>query len=97
VIRDRLVARKDDSPKSRAFALWGIAGQGKTQTALHFTQANLKSFSYIFWVTADCEERILQGYHDCAVAAGLRQPSADITASAVAFTKFLSASGKSAK
>lgn len=38
-------------------ALHGIAGVGKTQTALRFLYSNLTEFDAIFWVSADPEQK----------------------------------------
>ncbi|KAL8833577.1 MAG: hypothetical protein Q9170_004192 [Blastenia crenularia] len=88
-IKARLVTSQTSSKVARAFALWGVPGQGKTQTALRFAFDSKDHFPYIFWVTADREEKLLQGLHDCAVAVGLREPATDVTAGAKIFVDFL--------
>ncbi|KAF2685916.1 TPR-like protein, partial [Lentithecium fluviatile CBS 122367] len=89
VMKERLIDSRTVGDGILAFALWGPPGQGKTQTALRFAHEYRHDFPYIFWVTADREEKLLQGFQDCAVAAGQRSAASDVRAAAEAFKTFL--------
>jgi len=55
-----------DAPRMRSFALHGMPGVGKTQTALQFTHQHQSNFDAIFWVSCSSPEKISQGYVDIA-------------------------------
>jgi len=93
-IKTRLIDSRPKTTVTPAFALWGPPGQGKTQTALRFALEYRLSFSYIFWVGADSEVKLLQELQDCAVAAKLRQTDGDVTAGAKTLKDFLASTGK---
>lgn len=70
-IYEALIPSSMAATSLRSFALHGMPGVGKTQTALHFVYNNMKSFEAIFWVPADTEQKILQSYVDMAKLLGL--------------------------
>lgn len=56
----------------KAFAIVGVAGQGKTQTALQFALRHKHLYDAILWAHADESHKILQDFADFAVALGLQ-------------------------
>lgn len=55
----------------RSFALSGMAGVGKSQTALEFVHKNLDRFKAVLWVSADGRQKLAQGFVEIAQALGL--------------------------
>jgi hypothetical protein len=68
---EELVPSPSALTRLRSFALHGMPGVGKTQTALQFVYNNMKTFTTIFWISASSEEKILQGYVEIAKLLGL--------------------------
>lgn len=56
----------DEVKRLRSFALYGMAGVGKTQTALEFTHRCRASFQAIFWISADTQRKLAQGFVEIA-------------------------------
>ncbi|EER38585.1 pfs domain-containing protein [Histoplasma capsulatum H143] len=50
----------------QSFALYGLAGIGKSQIATEFVYRSMKMFSAIFWVSASSTEKLFQGFTDIA-------------------------------
>lgn len=55
----------------RSFALHGMAGVGKTQTALQFVHQNQSKFDVILWVSGSDIEKLSQSFVDIARLLGL--------------------------
>ena len=55
----------------RSFALSGMAGVGKSQTALEFVHKNLDRFKAVLWVSADGRQKLAQGFVEIARALGI--------------------------
>ncbi|KAF2489451.1 hypothetical protein BU16DRAFT_598496 [Lophium mytilinum] len=56
-----------------SFALYGMPGVGKTQTALQFVYSNKDKFPVIFWISASSKDKIILGYDEIARALGLNK------------------------
>ncbi|PGH01896.1 hypothetical protein GX51_04949 [Blastomyces parvus] len=50
----------------QSFALYGLAGIGKSQIATEFVYRSMKIFRAIFWVSASSTEKLFQGFIDIA-------------------------------
>ena len=59
----------------RCFALSGMTGVGKSQTALEFVHKNLDRFKAVLWVSADGRQKLAQGFVEIARALGLLKSS----------------------
>lgn len=73
-ISSALLPTQVDEPKqtrTKAFAIIGTAGQGKTQTALQFAVRNQASYQAILWTRADKDHKVLQDFAEFAVAIGV--------------------------
>lgn len=57
--------------RTKAFAIIGTAGQGKTQTALQFAVRNKEFFQVILWARADKDHKILQDFAGFAITLGI--------------------------
>ncbi|KAH6635890.1 hypothetical protein F5144DRAFT_546060 [Chaetomium tenue] len=53
---------KPDSFKQQSCVLHGMAGVGKTQTALEFCYAQKSTFSYIIWLPSETQAVLAEGY-----------------------------------
>jgi DNA polymerase III delta prime subunit len=70
---EELAPRSAISTRLRTFALHGMPGVGKTQTALNFVYDNLSYFKAVFWVSASTEQKILQGFVGIATLLNLSE------------------------
>jgi hypothetical protein len=52
-------------------ALYGMGGIGKTQIALKFVYDHQVSYNAIFWICADSETKLTEGYSEIAMLLGL--------------------------
>ena len=52
-------------------ALYGMAGVGKTQTALEYVYSNETSYKRIYWISAKDQASLLSGYQRIAEEAGI--------------------------
>ncbi len=66
-----LLDMPQEARRMRSFALHGMPGVGKTQTALQFVHQHLSAFEAIFWVSASSTEKLSQEYVDIARALDL--------------------------
>jgi hypothetical protein len=55
----------------KLFAMVGLAGMGKTQTALRFMFQHKGEFQGIFWASADSRTKLTECFVDFAVELGL--------------------------
>lgn len=55
----------------------GPGGIGKSQLALQFTYNHLDDFTAIFWISAETNTKLAQGYEEIAVEMGLIQDPGD--------------------
>lgn len=60
----------------RIFGLHGLPGIGKTHVAIEFAYRYQEEFSYIFWIAADSEEKLEQGFVNIARSVGLTSRTA---------------------
>jgi hypothetical protein len=78
---------EDDGESLRrlqSFALCGLGGLGKTQTAVEYVHTRKLSFTAVFWLVADDKEILAQNFASIAQQLGLEDPedgSGDLTAS----------------
>lgn len=70
-MKQELAPRTMVSTGLRSFALHGMPGVGKTQTALSFVYDNLTYFSAVFWISASTEQKTVQGFVEIARLLGL--------------------------
>jgi KaiC/GvpD/RAD55 family RecA-like ATPase len=56
---------------TRTFAITGLGGMGKTQTALQFMFENLQAFQAVLWVPADTRAKLIERLVDFGVELGL--------------------------
>jgi hypothetical protein len=66
--------RKQDNERTssvRIFVIHGLPGIGKTHLAVEFGYRQKDIFSYVFWVSADSEEKLDQGLVNIARSLGL--------------------------
>jgi hypothetical protein len=69
---------RSSSTAPAAFAIIGVAGQGKTQTAVRFASQHANVFDYIMWVHADSEHKLIQDFQEWALEVGLvTEPSSN--------------------
>lgn len=61
----------------RSYALYGIGGVGKTQTALKYGYDHLSDFDAVLWVHADTDVKLSTSFVKIAVALGIRSPDSD--------------------
>jgi len=59
-----------------AFCIHGLPGIGKSHTAIEFAYRHEKSFSHVFWISADDKEKLEQGYMAIARDLGLGSANA---------------------
>ncbi|KAL8692415.1 MAG: hypothetical protein Q9218_002566 [Villophora microphyllina] len=57
------------------FSLCGLGGVGKTEVALEFAYRYKHNYDAIFWIQADSQEKLNQGYRDALVDLKLQKPS----------------------
>jgi hypothetical protein len=79
----------------RLFTMVGLAGMGKTQTALHFMFKHKGEFQGIFWASADSRTKLTECFVDFAVELGLvENHTADQQAAVDAVKSWLDIVGK---
>ncbi|KAK1241228.1 hypothetical protein MKX08_001202 [Trichoderma sp. CBMAI-0020] len=66
MISEHLLPSMQDTPRLRSFALYGLAGIGKSQIATEFVYRSMRSFKAVFWVSASSEEKLFQGFTEIA-------------------------------
>ena len=62
MMAEDLLPEHDGTSRLRSFALYGLPGSGKTDMSLEFAHRNADSFEAIFWVTADTNQKLKQGF-----------------------------------
>lgn len=67
----REVKDSTDASSLSIFVVHGLPGIGKTHLAVEFGYRQKKSFSHVFWVSADNEEKLDQGLVGMARSLGL--------------------------
>lgn len=65
-IATALTPESTEPKRLQSFALYGMPGVGKTQTALRYVYQHLENYRIILWIAADTEDKILQGFADAA-------------------------------
>ncbi|RVD81168.1 uncharacterized protein DFL_009043 [Arthrobotrys flagrans] len=78
----------------KAFALYGMPGVGKTQTALRYVYSNTDYYKIILWISADETNKILQDFSSAATLLGLDVNSNDLMENFRAVNNFLIAFDK---
>ncbi len=68
----RLLSAQPNSGTYRAVILSGLAGIGKTQTALEYAYRHALDYTAIFWISAETEEGLLSSF--AAIARTLKLP-----------------------
>jgi tetratricopeptide (TPR) repeat protein len=68
-------------------ALSGLAGIGKTQTAVEYAHRHLNEYDYAFWMTAHSREALISGYATTADLLGMSLAEAQDQASVVRAVK----------
>lgn len=68
-------ATSTDKPRLRTFALCGLGGVGKTQTAAEFVFSHQQTYDAIFWVQADDAEKLAVGFSQIATELGIIDPA----------------------
>ncbi|MES0488970.1 MAG: tetratricopeptide repeat protein [Leptospirales bacterium] len=66
-----LAAIQTQLVQTQKAAIYGIGGVGKTQTAVQYGYNHLDDYNHIFWVRAQNENDILDGYGQIATILGL--------------------------
>ncbi|THX17816.1 purine and uridine phosphorylase [Aureobasidium pullulans] len=72
-MKDHLIRRGSDGRS--IFVLYGMGGCGKSETAIKFVEQNRDSFWGIFWVNADKQDTIKQGFANIAKACNISNTS----------------------
>ncbi|KLJ06111.1 hypothetical protein EMPG_10448 [Blastomyces silverae] len=65
-ISKELFPAMEATRRQKSFALYGLAGIGKSQIATEFVYRSMKMFRAIFWVSASSTEKLFQGFSDIA-------------------------------
>jgi hypothetical protein len=73
----------DGDPRSRAFALYGMGGVGKTKIALQYVNSSRSKFDAILWISADNSIKLTQSFLEVSRRLGL-SPEDDNAQDAVA-------------
>lgn len=91
----RVLAPSSEDPKAqRSFALCGLGGVGKTQTALNYVFEHMEDFQVVLWAHADTEGKLLEDFGGFAVELGLtKQGDSDHTGRDL-LKKWLETAGK---
>lgn len=70
----RALAPTDEASKGqRSFALCGLGGVGKTQTALGYVFEHMEDFQVVLWAHADSRGKLLEDFGGFAVELGLTE------------------------
>lgn len=77
--------RDSDLETLRSFAICGIGGIGKTQTALEYAYTRKLKFDAIFWITADTKTSIAGCFSTIALSLGIAN-EAEVVDLAVSFS-----------
>jgi len=78
-IKKALDPRPTEEARQATFALIGLGGVGKTQTALAYTFGSWDLFQAILWAQADTPNKLSQSFADFAYAMGLVDNPTDQT------------------
>ena len=71
-LKPRLMASQGTtSPGLRSFALCGVGGVGKTQTAVEYAYAHRTEYDAIFFLNASDHGKLAQGFTDISIQLGL--------------------------
>lgn len=75
-----LAPRSEELKVQRSFALCGLGGVGKTQTALNYVFEHMEDFQVVLWAHADTRRKLLEDFGGFAVELGLtKQGDSDHT------------------
>lgn len=74
-MKDHLIRRGSDGRS--IFVLCGMGGCGKSETAIKFVEKSRDSFWGIFWVNADTQDTIKQGFANIASACNISNTSVE--------------------
>jgi hypothetical protein len=72
-LRSELVHPTSREQRFGSFALCGLPGVGKTQTALKFVYDNESEFPLLFWVSASSKDKLILGFDGIARSLGLNK------------------------
>lgn len=84
--KDELEAMEEQLKEHGRAAIFGLGGVGKTQTALEYAYCHLGDYNHIFWVRAENETDILDGYGKIAKMLDLpvaKEPNIELRAKIV--------------
>lgn len=76
-LHQSLVQGKETQTPSRAFAIFGTAGMGKTQTALEFAYQHKDNFPSILWASSETRYKLLQSLSGYSHLLGLIDKPSD--------------------
>lgn len=66
-----LTSRSEDPKSQQSFALCGLGGVGKTQTALNYVFEHMEDFQVVLWAHADTRGKLLEDFGGFAMELGL--------------------------
>ena len=69
--KDEVVEDDDNTRTMKTCVIRGVAGMGKTETALEYTYRYRKSYSHIFWIHAESDTALLESFFDIVRELGL--------------------------
>lgn len=70
-LQQRLAPRSNGTQGQQRYALCGLGGVGKTQTALNYVFEYIDSFQAVLWAHADTRAKLLESYANFAIDLGL--------------------------
>ena len=76
-IAGHLDPKKEEAKELKKYALIGLGGVGKTQTALAYVFRSWDKFKAILWAQADTPSKLLQSFTDFACDMGLVNSRSD--------------------
>lgn len=79
---------------NRAFAIYGTAGVGKTQTALKFAYNHKAAFPSILWASSETRYKLLQSLSEYSVLLGLVAKPSDPAGDAEILMQWYRTTGK---